>query len=361
MAAGPEDNEETHGALRPDRRAGAEARRLLRRPRPCRALPRPSRRGHRHLCRARRPPRSPIAPPPACARAARASARRSTLRAAGVTVALGTDNVAANNSYDMVAEMRVAGLVASHREGVARSRFRARELVRMATIEGARALGLDHEIGSLEAGQGGRHHRHRHGRGRLFGNARLRDAAGLFRQRARRAPCLGRGRAAGARPAADPPPLSPTSAATIRATYADFWARVAQAPRNREVPDVTRRTFILDTDGGVDDAQALLMLIANGRAPDVITTVFGNVGLDQATRTCWPSCAVAGADDPGARRRRPAAGAADHRCQIYPWRRRPGRRAAAGDAAPSRPATMPSACWSKPSAPPPPRAKRSIS
>ncbi len=38
------------------------------------------------------------------------------LRAAGVVVALGTDNVAANNSYDMVSEMRVAGLVASHRE-----------------------------------------------------------------------------------------------------------------------------------------------------------------------------------------------------------------------------------------------------
>jgi 5-methylthioadenosine/S-adenosylhomocysteine deaminase len=74
------------------------------------------------------------------------------LRAAGVTVALGTDNVAANNSYDMVAEMRVAGLVASHREHRAQP-LTARELVRMATIDGAKALGLDHEIGSLEAGK----------------------------------------------------------------------------------------------------------------------------------------------------------------------------------------------------------------
>lgn len=41
--------------------------------------------------------------------------------------------------------------------------------------------------------------------------------------------------------------------------------------------------LILDTDGGVDDAQALIMLIGNGRAPDAITTVFGNVGLDAAT------------------------------------------------------------------------------
>jgi 5-methylthioadenosine/S-adenosylhomocysteine deaminase len=74
------------------------------------------------------------------------------LRAAGVTVALGTDNVAANNSYDMIAEMRVAGLVASHREGVAQV-ISSADLVRMATIEGARALGLDREIGSLEPGK----------------------------------------------------------------------------------------------------------------------------------------------------------------------------------------------------------------
>ena len=74
------------------------------------------------------------------------------LRAAGVTVALGTDNVAANNGYDMVAEMRLAGLVASHREGVAQP-ISSAELVRMATIDGARALGLEHEIGSLEPGK----------------------------------------------------------------------------------------------------------------------------------------------------------------------------------------------------------------
>ncbi len=74
------------------------------------------------------------------------------LRAAGVTVAIGTDNVAANNGYDLIAEMRVAGLVASHREGRAQP-ISSRELVRMATIEGARALGLDAEIGSLEPGK----------------------------------------------------------------------------------------------------------------------------------------------------------------------------------------------------------------
>jgi len=74
------------------------------------------------------------------------------LREAGVVVALGTDNVAANNAYDMFSEMRVAGLVASHREGRAQP-ISSAELIRMATIDGARALGLDHEIGSLEAGK----------------------------------------------------------------------------------------------------------------------------------------------------------------------------------------------------------------
>lgn len=57
------------------------------------------------------------------------------------------------------------------------------------------------------------------------------------------------------------------------------------------------RKLILDTDGGVDDAQALLMLIANGRTPDAITTVFGNVGLDAATRNILTVLAVAGRAD----------------------------------------------------------------
>lgn len=54
------------------------------------------------------------------------------------------------------------------------------------------------------------------------------------------------------------------------------------------------RKLILDTDGGVDDAQALLMLIAAGRTPDLITTVFGNVDLTAATRNILSVLAVAG-------------------------------------------------------------------
>jgi hypothetical protein len=56
--------------------------------------------------------------------------------------------------------------------------------------------------------------------------------------------------------------------------------------------------LILDTDGGVDDAQALLLLIAAGRAPDAVTTVFGNVSLDAATENVLATLAVAGAAIP---------------------------------------------------------------
>lgn len=101
--------------------------------------------------------RAPAASVAYCATAGLRSGREGMcpaldLRKAGVTVALGTDNVAANNSYDMVSEMRIAGLVASHREGVAQP-LSSQDLVRMATIEGAKALGIDHETGSLEPGK----------------------------------------------------------------------------------------------------------------------------------------------------------------------------------------------------------------
>lgn len=101
--------------------------------------------------------RAPAASVAYCATAGLRSGREGmcpavALREAGVTVALGTDNVAANNSYDMVSEMKIAGLVASHREGRAQP-ISSADLIRMATIEGAKALGLDQETGSLETGK----------------------------------------------------------------------------------------------------------------------------------------------------------------------------------------------------------------
>ncbi|MDH5633008.1 MAG: TRZ/ATZ family hydrolase [Gammaproteobacteria bacterium] len=71
---------------------------------------------------------------------------------AGVNVALGTDGAASNNDLDMLAEMRTAALLA---KGVAGnpSAVPAMTALRMATINGAKALGLEEETGSLEQGK----------------------------------------------------------------------------------------------------------------------------------------------------------------------------------------------------------------
>ena len=72
--------------------------------------------------------------------------------AAGVHVALGTDNVSNNNSYDMFKEMTLAGKVMAllKRDPAAIS---TRSILEMATLGGARALGKEKEIGSLEVGK----------------------------------------------------------------------------------------------------------------------------------------------------------------------------------------------------------------
>jgi len=71
---------------------------------------------------------------------------------AGVNVALGTDNVTNNNSYDMFKEMSLAGkLMAFVRKDAAALPTRA--ILDMATLGGARAIGMEEEIGSLEAGK----------------------------------------------------------------------------------------------------------------------------------------------------------------------------------------------------------------
>jgi purine nucleosidase/non-specific riboncleoside hydrolase len=61
---------------------------------------------------------------------------------------------------------------------------------------------------------------------------------------------------------------------------------------------LTKRKFIFDSDGGVDDAQALILLVANGLVPDIVTTVFGNVGLEQATTNLLAVQAMLGVDTP---------------------------------------------------------------
>jgi 5-methylthioadenosine/S-adenosylhomocysteine deaminase len=69
-----------------------------------------------------------------------------------VTVALGTDGAASNNSQDMFEVTRMASLLqrAHLQDPKAVSPTQA---LRMATINGARALGLDHLVGSIEPGK----------------------------------------------------------------------------------------------------------------------------------------------------------------------------------------------------------------
>ncbi len=72
--------------------------------------------------------------------------------AAGVNVTLGCDGGPSNNSYDLIREMKLAAVIHKGRtlDPVV---VPAETVLEMATIHGARALGLAHEIGSLEAGK----------------------------------------------------------------------------------------------------------------------------------------------------------------------------------------------------------------
>jgi 5-methylthioadenosine/S-adenosylhomocysteine deaminase len=82
-------------------------------------------------------------------RAGAGAAPLKALRAAGVQTALGTDNVANNNSYDLFHEMQVLAKVMALREAEPAA-IPAADIVEMATLGGAHALGLEYEIGSLE-------------------------------------------------------------------------------------------------------------------------------------------------------------------------------------------------------------------
>jgi 5-methylthioadenosine/S-adenosylhomocysteine deaminase len=73
------------------------------------------------------------------------------LRARGVSVSLGADGAACNNALDMFQEMRLAATLQAYRRGP--GALTARDAVWMATREGARALALDADIGSIEPGK----------------------------------------------------------------------------------------------------------------------------------------------------------------------------------------------------------------
>jgi 5-methylthioadenosine/S-adenosylhomocysteine deaminase len=93
-----------------------------------------------------------VVAPSACMRSGAEIAALKAMQQAGVNTALGTDNVANNNSYDLFKEMQLTGKLMSLRERQPAA-IPARTIVEMATLGGARALGLEAQIGSLEPGK----------------------------------------------------------------------------------------------------------------------------------------------------------------------------------------------------------------
>lgn len=74
------------------------------------------------------------------------------LLASDVNVAIGTDGAASNNDLDMFSEMRTAAMLAKACSGDAAA-VPAYQALQMATINGAKAMGLDQAIGTLEVGK----------------------------------------------------------------------------------------------------------------------------------------------------------------------------------------------------------------
>lgn len=73
---------------------------------------------------------------------------------AGVNVAIGTDGAASNNDLDLFGEMRTAALIAKVSEADPDPTYLpAEEVIKMATLNGAKVLGLENKIGSLEIGK----------------------------------------------------------------------------------------------------------------------------------------------------------------------------------------------------------------
>lgn len=96
---------------------------------------------------------SPVAHcPVANARLGHGVAPVDRLRDAGVTVALGTDSVGSNNRLDLLEEARTASLL-QRALGRRHDSLPAADLLRMCTLEGARALGIEDRVGTLEPGK----------------------------------------------------------------------------------------------------------------------------------------------------------------------------------------------------------------
>lgn len=88
----------------------------------------------------------------ACMRAGAEAAPVVGMRAAGINIAIGTDNVCNNNDYDLFSEMRTLAKLSSFREKRPGA-LPARDILDIATAGGAKALGLEDQIGDLSVGK----------------------------------------------------------------------------------------------------------------------------------------------------------------------------------------------------------------
>ncbi|MCC5810333.1 MAG: TRZ/ATZ family hydrolase [Ectothiorhodospiraceae bacterium] len=129
---------------------------------------------------------------------------------AGVNVALGTDGAASNNDLDMFGEMRTAALLAKAVSGNAAA-LPAAAALRMATLNGARALGLEHITGSIVPGK--------------FADLTAVDMSGLD-----------------AEPVYDP--LSHLVYVGNRLHVTDTWVAGRQLLRERELTTINRETVL---------------------------------------------------------------------------------------------------------------------
>ncbi len=86
------------------------------------------------------------------AKGAKGVARIRDMRAMGITVGLGTDGAMSGNTLDILTQLPLVGKIQKVSNND-RTLFPAKEILRMATIEGAKALGLEEITGSLEAGK----------------------------------------------------------------------------------------------------------------------------------------------------------------------------------------------------------------
>jgi 5-methylthioadenosine/S-adenosylhomocysteine deaminase len=90
--------------------------------------------------------------PRANGKGGRGIARVEALRSAGVPVGIGTDGPMSGNTLDLFSQLAPLSMFAKLR-GKSRVPLSAATVIRMATIEGAKVLSLDHKIGSLEVGK----------------------------------------------------------------------------------------------------------------------------------------------------------------------------------------------------------------